>query len=135
MPACKIGGAALYGPIRERPPGMPDNLNLMPERGPNVWDRPRKSAGERLQTGTAVGGAVILAAGAAAAFFGGRMLYRAVKDAREVAQSAALRTESASLRQRNDFLDEESAQSFPASDAPSWMASEGATLDARRHRP
>jgi hypothetical protein len=113
---------------------MPDNLNLMPERGPNVWDKPRGSGGEHVQTASAVGGAVIFAAGAAAAFFGGRMVYRAVKDAREAAQDARSDTESAALRQRDDLVDQESAQSFPASDAPSWMASEGATLDTRYRR-
>ena len=111
---------------------MPDNLNLVPARGPNVWAKPRGSAGGRLQTATAVGGAVMLAAGAAAVFFGCRTLYRAVKNARQTMQGAG--EESASQRERNDLVDEESAQSFPASDAPSWMASHGATLDTRRQR-
>lgn len=111
---------------------MPDNLNLAPERGPNVWDKPRQPVGAHLQTGSAAGGAVMLAAGAAAAFFGGRMLYRAVKDARQIAQDAGAGMESASRRAQNDLLDEESAQSFPASDAPSWTASEGAMIDKQR---
>jgi hypothetical protein len=111
---------------------MPDNLNLVPARGPNVWDKPRGSPGGRPQTGTAVGGVMMLVAGAAAVFFGGRTLYRAVKNARETMQGAG--EESTSRRERNDLVDEESAQSFPASDAPSWMASHGATLDLRRQR-
>lgn len=92
---------------------MPDNLNLTPERGPSVWDEKWRSA-VASQTGSTVGGAVMLAAGAAAAFFGGRMLYRAMRQPR-----AAARDMSSA---RHDAVEDESAASFPASDAPSWTA-------------
>ncbi len=108
---------------------MPDNLNLVPQRGPNVWDRPHEPAADASQAGTAIGGAAILAAGAAAAFFGGRMLYRAVRNAREGGRSSRDLPEAGS----RDIVAEESDDSFPASDAPSWTA-QGATLDKRRNR-
>ncbi len=104
---------------------MPDNLNLTPERGPSVWDR-RASTSAGTQTGSAVGGAVMLAAGAAAAFFGGRMLYRAVRQPR-----ASANDRPSSVSRRDDLVAYESEQSFPASDAPSWTAA-GATLERRR---
>ena len=106
---------------------MPDNLNLVPQRGPNVWEKPHASStGPGFQRQAAVGG-VILAAGTVVAFVGGTMLYRAMRHAR-----GRLATESSpALQEReqpDDRVTQESDQSFPASDPPSWTAA-GATLD------
>lgn len=100
---------------------MRDNLNLTPERGPNVWNRQAANPSSRsLQLG---GGIAMLAAGAAAAFFGGRMLYRVMRSG----PAAGFETRD----NARNMVDDESAQSFPASDAPSWT-SEGATPEKQR---
>lgn len=91
---------------------MADNLNLTPERGPNVWDKEQPA--ERQAWKAAVGPAAMLAAGTAVAIIGGRRLYRAVRDAREGYEMDDFDDAS------GDIVGQESAQSFPASDAPSW---------------
>ncbi len=104
---------------------MRDNLNLTPERGPNVWEK--RPEGGRWKS--EVGGAVMMAAGVAAAVVGGRMLYRAARAdsaARDQGRTPGLRDA--------DQVAYESAESFPASDSPSWTAS-GALLDLPRKRP
>jgi hypothetical protein len=101
---------------------MADNLNLTPDRGPNVWDKQQHSDRDRWKS--EVSGAVMLAAGAAAAFVGGRMLYRAVREARPEALSG--RDPDSRL---SDVVGEVSAQSFPASDSPSWTPTSGANTE------
>ncbi len=103
---------------------MPDNLNLSPERGPNVWDRPTKSNPQRKWE---IGAAVLLAAGAGMLLAGGTILYRAMQLDRE-----PTRRRPSWNRATEDLVTEESQQSFPASDAPSWTSSDGATLDLPR---
>ena len=117
----------MAGPERESAYPMRHNLNLTPERGPNVWNRTRTPTDGGRQTGSALGGAVMLAAGATAAFLGGRMLYRAIRDGWE---EAGTMPRLLPPRGRTDLVSEESADSFPASDAPSWTST-GATLELR----
>lgn len=87
---------------------MADNLNLSPERGPNVWDKPAGHGRWKAQAG----GAAMLAGGVAAAFVGGRMLYNALRGNRKIGNAG---DEDAA-----DMVGMASDQSFPASDAPSW---------------
>ncbi len=100
---------------------MRDNLNLTPERGPNVWEK-AEAGGWKSE----IGGAVMVAAGVAAAVVGGRMLYRAARTSGPTRGGAAPSRES-------DLVAHESDASFPASDAPSWTSS-GATPDLPRRR-
>ena len=93
---------------------MPSNLNLTPERGPNLWLK----HGHAGRWQSEVGGALLMAAGVMAALVGARILYRSVRETVTVTPLGA--------RRRDDLVDDESAGSFPASDAPSWTSA-GAT--------
>jgi hypothetical protein len=105
---------------------LADNLNLTPDRGPNVWNKREAQPGSWKSD---VGAVVMLAAGAAAAFVGGRRLYRAVRDARTEGMLDRMTDEA------DDLVTRESQQSFPASDSPSWTPTEGANAEkARRWR-
>ncbi len=109
---------------------MVGELNLKPDRGPNVWEEqgwktePRSTA-RRVATG--IGGAALAAAGAIAAVRGARAVYRAAVGGRRSAAPAA-----PSVPAPSDPVNEESAASFPASDAPSWTPTAGAVPDIER---
>ncbi len=109
---------------------MVGELNLKPDRGPNVWDEQRQSGGppsrgRRLATG--IGGAALAAAGAVAAVKGAQAVYRAAVGSRRATPDA-----SPSVPVPRDLVNEESAASFPASDAPSWTPTAGAVPDVQR---
>ena len=96
---------------------MEGERNLAPERGPNLWDREEyrvpPSSESRWRVG--IGGAAVAAAGAALAAVGGVMVYRSL---RHRARAAAPPHEDAFGG--SDTVAEQSSESFPASDAPSW---------------
>ncbi len=98
---------------------MPDNLNLTLERGPNVWRRRRAVSPWKSE----LGGAVLLAAGTAAAVAGGRMLYCAVREARR---------RTSAREWTPDLVGRESMESFPASDSPSWTSEGAQAFDGTR---
>ncbi len=98
-----------------------DNLNLTPERGPNVWSKTAESG--RWKAG--IGGGLLLAAGVAASIVGGKTLYCALAGNRGGTRISG--------QHASDEVMEESMESVPASDAPSWTSA-GATLDKRRNR-
>jgi uncharacterized membrane protein len=114
--------------------------NLAPTRGPSVWDRPEQSLGWTMEDserwtvticGSAlaliglrqrsVGGTLLAAvAGAAAvrAMLGYRDLNTVRRYAGHLGQPAV----------QQDEVDDASAGSFPASDAPSWTPTSGARV-------
>ncbi len=102
--------------------------NLAPERGPNVWARHDwNAAAAKNRWLTGIGGAAIAAAGAALAAVGGSMIYRATRTpAPGGVEPANLDALPLQANRLEDVVARESAQSFPASDAPSWTTT-GAT--------
>ncbi len=111
--------------------------NLAPERGPNVWDRDESTstvAGTKRWL-TGLGGAAIAVAGGALAVWGGSMVYRATRGAAEAGAGHVPASDLDALPRQasrlEDIVARESAQSFPASDPPSWTPTTGAT--ANRH--
>jgi hypothetical protein len=109
--------------------------NLAPERGPNVWEQGEldATAAARSRWRQGLGGAAIAVTGAALAAVGGSMIYRATRCART--GQAALDAASAPNREglSGDVVADESAASFPASDAPSWTPTLGATTHKGAH--
>jgi hypothetical protein len=109
--------------------------NLAPERGPNVWNRtelsPDASNAKRWLSG--LGGAAIAVAGGAIAVFGGSIVYRAARPGRrpESVSHVSLDPVPQQASRLEDAVATDSAHSFPASDAPSWTATTGATPDKR----
>lgn len=119
---------------------MTGERNLAPERGPNVWDREGWSAesGPQNRWLQGLGGAAIAVTGAALAAVGGTMIYRATRGRAAGSVSAmpveAMSSSEAVPQQANtleDVVARESAQSFPASDSPSWTPTMGAGRDGR----
>ncbi len=106
---------------------MVGELNLKPDRGPNLWEeewRGEPSKARRIATG--IGGAALAAAGAVATVKGAQAIYRAV------AGRGAPSPATPSVPAPRDLVNEESAASFPASDAPSWTPTAGAVPDVER---
>jgi len=92
--------------------------NLAPERGPNLWARHEygvpPSSQSRWRGG--LGGVAVAAAGAALAGVGGLMLYRSLRRRGRTAPPAH-HDEVTGWR---DQVEDQSSDSFPASDSPSW---------------
>ena len=97
---------------------MEGERNLAPERGPNLWDREeyrvRSSSPSSWREG--LSGAAVAAAGAALAGVGGVMVYRSLRRRSRIAASKSY----SEVTDRTDTVAEQSSDSFPASDAPSW---------------
>jgi hypothetical protein len=110
--------------------------NLAPERGPNVWERDEWNAeaasGRRWLTG--LGGVALAAAGTALAAVGGSMVYRATRNAAGGVAPANLDALPQQASRLEDVVATDSAQSFPASDAPSWTPTTGAAPNRKTHR-
>ncbi|HSK09048.1 MAG TPA: hypothetical protein VK911_05705 [Vicinamibacterales bacterium] len=103
---------------------MVGERNLTPERGPNVWDREGSAdASSRQRWVQGLGGAALAAAGAALVAAGGSRVFRALSGAQAPSQPPG--------RDEADIVGEESSQSFPASDSPSWTPVEGASTRDR----
>ena len=115
-------------------------MNLAPTRGPSVWDRPEQSGGwtredsERWMV-TICGGALaalglrqrsvggtLLAALAGAAAVRAMLGYRDINTLRHYAEHLG------QPAAQQDEVDDASAGSFPASDAPSWTPTGGARV-------
>lgn len=107
--------------------------NLAPERGPDVWKRQEATEDRALRSRwmMGLGGAAIALTGAALAAIGGKMVYRAGLPARDAEPDmlGGGPHETSSPAGHRDVVSEESAASFPASDAPSWTPMVGAVSD------
>lgn len=111
---------------------MAGERNLAPERGPNVWEREEWAApGSRNRWLQGLGGAAIAVTGAALAAVGGSMIYRAARNAEPVGTTAGVEGEALPQQAETleDVVSQESKQSFPASDVPSWTPTIGAAPD------
>ncbi len=111
---------------------MTGERNLSPKRGPNVWDREgwNPEADTRRRWLTGLGGVALAVTGTALAAVGSTLVYRAARAAQPAGEPP--REQDALPRQANrleDVVSRESAQSFPASDPPSWTPTTGATPD------
>ena len=105
--------------------------NLAPERGPNVWDSEEYSAPPSSQSRwrSGLGGVAVAAAGAALAAVGGQMVYRALSG-----RAAAVPPQhDEDLAGRADEVGQQSSESFPASDSPSWTPVR--TVSPRTRKP
>jgi len=89
---------------------MRDNLNLVSDRGPSVWNRHDDRTWERLGLPS-----LLLAASVAGFVIAGWLLYRLVRVSKTPASPGQ-------PSHADDQVNHASEQSFPASDAPSWTA-------------
>jgi len=92
--------------------------NLAPERGPNLWEREEYSVPPSSQSRWrgGLGGVAVAAAGAALAGVGSVMVYRSLR--RRGRPEAPSHNEE--MMGWRDEVADQSSDSFPASDSPSW---------------
>jgi len=92
--------------------------NLAPERGPNLWERDEYSVPPSSQSRWrgGLGGVAVAAAGAALAGMGGVMMYRSLRKRGRTSPPA----DHDEVTGRRDEVEDQSSDSFPASDSPSW---------------
>ena len=114
---------------------MTGELNLAPDRGPSVWTRQSRARNEERERRwtSAASGVGLMAIGSLLSVIGWRLLQKGTSrsaDPTATARRKALPTFRPRLvaprGAARDIVSEESAQGFPASDAPSWTPTTGA---------
>lgn len=115
-------------------------LNLVPQRGPSVWDRPSPARGWTIEESekwcvTLCGGTLALVGlrqrtvgGALLAAIGGALAVRALIGHRDLWNARCFVDGLRDPSSPGDQVDAASDDSFPASDAPPWTSTAGGQL-------